>query len=91
VTDEVIQGPFAVAEKPDGCSTCAFWFSPSQQNVGYSPSGREVGLCRRFPPATLVVGAQTAMNGTVNAITQAGFPPIDDTGWCGEHKKRPNS
>lgn len=66
----------------NGCGTCLFFFHPD--------ANQAAGLCRRYPPAVLLVGVQN-MQGSPQpaAITQSGFPPMLADGWCGEHQERP--
>ena len=68
----------------DACATCFYWLAD------FNPQG----LCRRYPPAALVMGWQhnpitpSPNQGNAHAIVNAAFPPMSATGWCGEFKKR---
>lgn len=57
------------------CGTCLYWINTDQNT----------GLCRRYPPTTLLIGTHQLQGQPTNAITQSAFPPMLRDGWCGEH------
>ncbi len=65
----------------NGCGTCLFFFHPDVN--------QQAGLCRRYPPHVLLVGIQNGDTPQPVAVTQSGFPPMIESGWCGEHQERP--
>lgn len=59
----------------ESCSTCRFFFAVGK-------------VCRRYPPAVMVVGVkQSIVGGQQEPVFAASFPQLDpNLGWCGEHR-----
>jgi len=62
--------------QPYKCGTCKFWLVA--QAV---PGGHSNGICRRYPPSVLPV----ARNDQGEIASQSFFPPMAESGWCGEY------
>ena len=61
------------------CSTCMFY-------VPFDDSAQDLGQCRRYPPAVIVMPSLHSLPGGLTVSPAATFPPIQASRtWCGEY------
>jgi len=66
-------GLYEAEEKTSSCSYCQYWKRDDEEN-------KQMGLCRRNPPAF-------AVNNDWNSVMGV-WPPTQEDAWCGEYSER---
>ena len=68
------------------CKTCAFWFK-QPGNPGADLRAPVIGLCKRYPPVSFVVGIiQTAQGNLPQMATSV--PATREEDFCGEYEPK---